>query len=119
MLPEKQLRKKIMSLVTDSSELEAKKSMNDTALGGLFKLFASASEYQDLESRLNAGGLGWGHAKDELFQAINRETTPYRERYQELRADETFLNKVLTDGASRAQEIANPVMARVREAIGL
>lgn len=119
MLPEKQLRKKVMSLVTDSSDLDAAKSMNDTALGGLFNLFASADEYQDLEARLQAGGLGWGHAKDELFQAINREVTPYRERYQELRADEAFLNKVLADGAVRAQEIATPVMSRVRSAIGL
>lgn len=119
MLPEKQLRKKVMSLITDSSDLEAKKSLENTALGGLFKLFADDDEYQDLEARLNAGGLGWGHAKDELFEAINREISPYRERYQELRADETFLNKVLADGAERAQEIVSPIMARVRKAIGL
>ena len=107
-----------MSLVTDSTPLEDPKSMKDTALGNLFALFASQQEYQDLEKRLHAGGLGWGHAKEELFQAINSEVKSLRERYEEIRPDENFLKKVLSDGAEKAREISEPILARVKNAIG-
>lgn len=115
---EKTLRKLVLSLKTDSTALEAAKSMKDTTLGHFCKLFMSGSECADLEKRLNAGGLGWGHAKEELFQAINRELSAPRAEYEKLRADEAKLFSVLKDGAKRAYEVALPNLNKLREACG-
>ena len=116
---EKTLRKKIMSIKTDSSDVQATKSLKDSLLGQLHLLFAGQSKHEDLESRLQQGGVGWGHAKDELFDAINREIGDARARFHEISRDRTFLNAVLDSGADRARAIAVPVLNRVREAVGL
>lgn len=116
---EKSLRKKIMSLKTDSSDVNAPKSLKETLIGQLFALFSDEAGYEDLEGRLNKGGLGWGHAKEELFEAVNREIKEPRERYNQLVKDRDMLSNVLDDGAQRAYEIALPVLNRVREAVGL
>jgi tryptophanyl-tRNA synthetase len=116
---EKQLRKRIMALKTDSTPLEAPKSLAGTFLGDLFKLFAAPEAVQNLERRLNQGGLGWGHAKEELFVAINERVKEPRQRYQELRSDESGLQAVLKDGAERAFAIGRPVLDRLRQAVGI
>lgn len=116
--PEKKLRKKVMAITTDSTPMEEPKNLKGTLLGDLFKLYATKDEFNDLEKRLNAGGLGWGHAKDELFQAINREIAEKREKYFEFRNDNEFLEKELKKGKEKALEVAIPVMNRVRKAVG-
>lgn len=118
-LPEKELRKKVLSLKTDSTPLEDPKSLKETVLGDLFKLFAPPGAFSDLEKRLNAGGLGWGHAKQELFEAIDAEVVQARTRFVELRADESALERILLEGAERASRIGLEVLNRVREVIGL
>ena len=115
---EKILRKKVMSITTDSSDMEAPKDLEGTLVGQLFDLFATKDQYRDLESRLKAGGLGWGHAKEELFQAINDKVKDARTEYDKLRVDENYLKKVLKEGATKAEDIANPVLSRIRRAIG-
>ncbi len=112
------LRKKIMSIKTDSSAAEAPKELRETLIGELFQHFASSDQYKDLEQRLRKGGLGWGHAKEELFQAIDRSIGPARTRYNELRADEKSLDALLHDGAARAFSIAEPVINRLRTTVG-
>jgi len=114
-----ELRKKVMSLKTDSLPLEAPKELRGTLLGILFGCFSTKEEFEDLERRLAQGGMGWGHAKDELFQAIEREVAPLRERYEELRRDEEKLMQIAREGAERARSIALPVLSRVRRAVGL
>ncbi|MFO0417759.1 MAG: tryptophan--tRNA ligase [Pseudomonadota bacterium] len=116
---EKQLRKLIMSIKTDSTGLEEPKQLSGTLVGDLFKLFSTSANYTDLEARLARGGMGWGHAKDELFQVINSYITEPRARYREIRGDEATLLKTLADGAERAKSIATPVLKRVRHAIGI
>lgn len=116
---EKALRKKLMSLVTDSTGLEEPKELDGSTVGDLFKLFASNEQYQDLKGRLAEGGLGWGHAKEELFQAINSEVAEARARYFDLRADEDGLNGILASGKEKALAIGLPVLNRVRDAVGL
>ena len=116
---EKQTRKKIMSIATDSTALEEPKSMKGSALGDLFALFASNEQWNDLETRLQAGGTGWGHAKDELATLVNEELSGFRGRYKELRADEAQLYEILNKGAEKAREISMPVLERVRKAVGV
>ncbi len=117
--PDKELRKKMMSIKTDSTPLEAPKSMRGSLLGELFAHFASKEKFEDLEGRLNKGGLGWGHAKEELFEAVRDSLAEARERYNDLRRDEERLRAILKDSAERAAAMAAPVMERVREAIGV
>lgn len=116
---EKDLRKLIMSLKTDSTHLEEPKSLKDTLLGCLFKLFTSDPQYNDLEQRLNKGGLGWGHAKEELFQAVNEEVKELRKQYNEIISDHQLLDQILKEGVRKAHDVALPVLNRVRHAVGL
>lgn len=115
---EAELKKKVMSIKTDSTALEAPKQLDGTLVGDLYKLFATSTEYQDLQSRLAQGGLGWGHAKAELFEMINREIKDARAEYFNLRKDEKHLESILSAGAKRAFDIALPVLNRVRRAVG-
>lgn len=116
---EKELRKAVMSIKTDSTPLEESKSLKDSLVGSLYKFFSSDDQYKDLERRLNQGGLGWGHAKEELFQAINLEVKDMRLKYNEIIDDRTLLDQILSDGAVKAFDKASPVLNRVREAVGV
>jgi tryptophanyl-tRNA synthetase len=116
---EKSLRKKLMSLKTDSTGLEEPKTLAGSTVGELFNLFATQAQYDDLAARLNKGGMGWGHAKEELFVAINEHVKEMRERYNEYRKDESFLRKELAKGAEKAQAVASKTIDRVRHAVGL
>lgn len=115
---EKQLQKLVMSIKTDSTALEAPKELKASLVGDLFSLFASQAEYADLSARLAKGGLGWGHAKQELFDVINRELKEKREKYFDLRSNEKNLEIILDEGAAKAFEIAKPILDRVRDAVG-
>ncbi|MCB9030035.1 MAG: tryptophan--tRNA ligase [Deltaproteobacteria bacterium] len=116
--PEKQLRKKIMSIKTDSTDMEAPKELDGTLIGDIFKFFGQEQQYTDLKSRLAAGGMGWGHAKEELFQVINDYLKDARSEYDKLRQDEAHLISVLDDGARKATEIAVGPLNRLRSALG-
>jgi len=115
---EKTLKKLIMSIKTDSSPVEAPKSLRESIIGDIFIPLATKTEVHDLEQRLAAGGLGWGQAKEELFELLNNHLTEPRKHYQALRRDESFLWSVLDDGAKRAFEISRGVLDRIRHAIG-
>lgn len=115
---EKALRKQIMSIKTDSTPLEEPKSMKDSLLEQLYGYFATEEQAADLEQRLNQGGLGWGHAKDELFQLINDHISESRVRYLELRADQDALDRILREGQERALDLALPILNRVRKTVG-
>ena len=72
-----------------------------------------------MKQKLEAGGYGWGHAKEDLFQAIEAEIGPKREAYLVIRADEEKLDALLHAGADRAREIAGATIQRVRSAVGI
>lgn len=114
-----ELKKRVLSIKTDSTPMEAPKSMKGSLLGQLFELLATREQYADLERRLNAGGLGWGHAKLELFEVIRTTFAASRERFLQLRADEAGLDTVLRDGAERATAVGIPVLNRIRQGVGL
>lgn len=116
---EKELRKKVLSIKTDSTPLEAPKSLKGTLIGDLYPLFATQAQVDDLEARLNRGGLGWGHAKEELFEVMNAEIKGPREKFLELCKDEKALRSVLDEGAEKAYRVAKPVLDRVRTAVGI
>jgi tryptophanyl-tRNA synthetase len=115
---EKTLRKKIMSIKTDSTGLEEPKTLKGSLVGDLYTYFGSAAQFDDLAGRLQKGGLGWGHAKEELFQVINEHIQEKRDRYNDFRKDEALLRKELRKGAEKAKALAHPTLNRVRHALG-
>lgn len=112
------LKKKIMSITTDSTPLEEPKSLSGTLIGEFYPLFAGEQRTRDLESRLQKGGMGWGHAKQELFEAADNFLRPFRQKYNEIRADKASLEKLLAEGAQKAWALAEPMLNRVRKVVG-
>lgn len=115
---EKELRKLLLSIKTDSTPLEAPKVLRGSLLADLYQLFGSNDQFVDLEKRLAAGGLGWGHAKDELFQVINATLSEPRKIYKEIRKDEALIERFLDEGAAKAFAVGETVLNRVRKASG-
>lgn len=116
---EKVLRKKIMSIQTDSTPVEAPKPTEGSAILGLYKLLASESDYAAMVEGFQAGGRGYGDFKKLLFAAVWEYFAPMREKRAAILADPGFVDDVLRDGAARATVIADGVMSRVRKAVGL
>lgn len=113
------LRKKIMSLKTDSTPVEEPKAVEGSTILGLYKLVASAADYAQMESDFRNGGSGYGDFKKRLFGAVWEHFAPMRERRKEILADSTYVGNVLREGAAKANAIAEGVMTRVRKAVGL
>ncbi len=118
-LPEKRLRKMVNRIVTNSQGIEEPKDPETCSVFGLYKLFASQAEQQELAVRYCAGGMGWGEAKAALFEKLNAEIGPMREKYDALMADTARIDAVLTDGAARAREVAARTISRLRKAVGV
>ena len=118
-LPEKILRKKIMSIVTDSTPVEAPKDPTNSAIISLYKLLATPDLVATMENEFRAGGIGYGEFKKRLFEVIWESFAPMRQRRAELEADPGYVAQVLANGASRAQAVAQQTMTKVRRAVGV
>ncbi len=115
----KDLKKRVMAIVTDSLALEEPKDPVGCTVYELYQLFASEAQVAEMAAKLRAGGYGYGHAKLDLLAAAEDTFGVLRSRYDAWMADRDALEAVLQEGALRARSIAAPVMARVREAVGL
>ncbi|MFO7191142.1 tryptophan--tRNA ligase [Thermocrispum agreste] len=118
-LPENKLKKLVRRIPTDSTPVEEPKDPDSSVVFQLFELFASADAVAETRKRLEEGGMGWGELKNQLFEVLNAELTPMRERYNELMASGSELDKVLAEGAERAREKASRVLKSVRSAVGI
>jgi tryptophanyl-tRNA synthetase len=116
---EKEMRKRVMSIVTDSTPVEAPKDPAKSTIFKLYSLVASKNEIAALREQFLKGGTGYGDFKKQLFEKLWKYFAPMRERREEILADEPYIDSVLEKGATRANEIAEQVMKRVREAVGL
>jgi tryptophanyl-tRNA synthetase len=116
---EKEMRKRVMSIVTDSTPVEAPKDASRSTIFQLYSLVASKSEIAGMRERFQKGGTGYGNFKKELFEKLWEYFTPMRERREEILADKSYIDNVLARGAKRANEIADQVMTRVRKRVGL
>jgi tryptophanyl-tRNA synthetase len=115
----KRLRKKIMSIKTDSTPVEAPKDPDSCSVFQLFSLFADESQQQELADRYRAGGMGYGEAKQALYDAAMKSFEPAFERRAELEQQPDVVDQVLAAGAASARETARGVLNRVRGACGL
>jgi tryptophanyl-tRNA synthetase len=116
--PREQLRKLIAGIVTDSRAPGEPKDVEGSALFQIYQAFASTEETDALRQAY-ADGIGWGDAKKALFERIDSEIAPMRERYEALMADPAGMETILLAGAAKARELATPFMAELRAAVGL
>lgn len=113
----KKLRKLIMKIKTDSTPPEDPKDPASSEIFTLYKHIATKKEVDDLRHRYQQG-IGWGEAKQALFEVLDEKLKAPRERYGELMGDTRAIDSLLEQGAVRARQVACNVMNRVRKAIG-
>ncbi len=116
---EKVLRKKVMSIVTDPTPVEAPKDPDKCTVFALYRLFATPDELADLDRRYRAGGTGYAVAKEMLFDKIRTCFAPYRQRRLELATQRDAVEQILARGAEKARAIARPTLRKVRRKTGL
>ena len=116
--PRAQLKKLVGGIVTDSRAPGEAKETEGSALFQIYQAFASADETAALRQAY-ADGIAWAEAKQMLFERIDREISPMRERYTELMAAPAKIEEVLLAGATKARAIAGPFTAELRRAVGL
>ncbi|MDM0106380.1 tryptophan--tRNA ligase [Variovorax sp. J22R24] len=116
--PRAQLQKLIAGIVTDSRAPGEPKDTDGSALFQIYQAFADSEETETLR-KAYADGIGWGDAKQILFERIDREVAPMRKHYEDLLNDPAQIEKVLRAGADKAREISRPFMADLRHAVGL
>jgi tryptophanyl-tRNA synthetase len=117
-LPQKQLRKAIMKIVTNSLEPGQPKETHDSALYALYAAFATVEQRAAMQ-RAFADGIGWGDAKQQTFELIDNELAEARDRYLDLIERPDHIEGILQAGALRARGFASPFMARLRAAVGI
>jgi tryptophanyl-tRNA synthetase len=116
---EKVFRKKIMSIQTDSTPVEAPKPVEGSAILQLFKLVATPEQVAGMENAFRAGGTGYGEFKKQLANALWDHFAPYREARAKWASDPAAVRQVLEEGAGRARTVARGVLGRVRKAVGI
>ena len=113
-----QLRKLIGGILTDSRAPGEPKDVEGSALFQIYQAFATPAETEALRQQY-AEGIAWGDAKQLLFERIDRDVAPMRERYDDLMAHPEKIEQTLLAGAERARQIATPFVRSLRSAVGL
>jgi tryptophanyl-tRNA synthetase len=116
---EKETRKRIMSIVTDSAAVEAPKNPDQSIIFQLFSLVGTQEEIAAMRDAFEKGGTGYGEFKKQLFAKLWDYFSPMRRRRDEILAQPGYIDDVLAEGAKRANASADEVMTRVRCAIGI
>ena len=114
----KQLKKQIMSIVTDSTPLEEPKNP-DNNITKLYSLFATEEEVNALKEKFLAGNFGYGHAKTEVFDKFMDYFAPFQKKREELLQNMDYVNEILKKGALKAREIATKKVDEVRDVVGI
>jgi tryptophanyl-tRNA synthetase len=117
-LPEKELKKVVMSIVTDSTPLEKPKNPDTCNAFKLYRLLANEKDVKQMRDNYLKGGFGYGHAKAALFELIMDKFKQERTEYNRYMSDKNELEKKLLQGAEKARKAARPVLKRVREKLG-
>jgi tryptophanyl-tRNA synthetase len=118
-LPEKELRKNVMSIKTDSKALEEPKDPNTDTTFTLYSLLASPSEVENMRKNYLAGNYGYGHAKQALFELLLDKFSKERKAFEYYMNNTAELDQKLQEGAKKASAIAAEVLSKVKQNIGL
>ncbi len=118
-LPEKELRKQVMSIFTDSKGLDEIKDPNTCHVFAIYKNIANPENSEIMKQNYLAGGYGYGHAKQALFELIMDRFSEERTNYEYLINNPSIVDEALRAGAKRARNVASEVLSRVRHKLGL
>lgn len=117
-LPEKKLRKQIMSIVSNSEALEDPKNPENCNIFSLYAILAEQDSVSEMRTRYEEGGYGYGHAKQALYELILKKFETERKTYDHLMSHREEIDNALSIGAKKAKKIAHTVLQRVREKTG-
>ena len=117
-LPEKELKKQVMAIQTDSTPIEDPKNFKSCNVYKIFKLIADNKSVIKMEKNYSKGGYGYGHAKKELLEYILSHFSKERDRFNYYMSNKDELDKVLNEGAQKANSVASKVLNRVRNKLG-
>ena len=117
-LSDKQLRKQIMKIKTDSTPLEDPKNPDTCNLFSLYKLIASENQIVEMKANYEGGNYGYGHAKQAFYELLITEYSSEREQYNYFMNNLEEIDKALTIGAEKARVVATDVLKRVRQKLG-
>ncbi|MES2592533.1 MAG: tryptophan--tRNA ligase [Bacteroidota bacterium] len=117
-LPEKELKKIVMSIVTDATPLEAPKNPDTCNVFALYKLIANEQQTKEMHDNYTRGGYGYGHSKTALYELILEKYKSQREMYQYYMNNRHELDAKLQKGADKARVIARATLKRLREKLG-
>ena len=115
---EKQLKKSIAKIVTNSLEPGDPKDPSNCTVFALYKYFASKPMVDELCDDYKKG-ISWGDAKNKLFEVVNNEITPIRESYEKLQEDKDFINDLLSDGSNKVRPFAKELLDSIRSSVGI
>ncbi len=118
-VPEKQLKKSIMSVVTDSKGVDEPKDPDTCAPLLLLELFRSDEENQSFRQEFASGGIGYGDVKKRLFSTIMDEFRPVRDKREEILSNMDYVRAALKKGGEKARETAAETMRKVRDVTGV
>lgn len=117
-LPEKELKKQVMGIVTDSTPMEEPKNPDTCNVFALYKLVASQEQTEELRKKYLAGNFGYGHAKNEFLQVLLNKYSTQREKYHHYMQHTGELEKALSVGEEKARIVAQKKLKLVREKLG-
>ena len=117
-LPEKQLKKQIMSIQTDSTPLEEPKEFQNCNVFKIFKLIADENQTNEMKNKYQSGGYGYGHAKTDLLNLILEKYKENRSKFDYLMSNKKEIDLILSEGSKKAEITAKQVLERVKTKLG-
>jgi len=118
-LPEKELKKQVMLIQTDSTPLEDPKNPETDNVFALYKLVATPEQTEEMRQNYLKGGYGYGHAKNALLEVLLDKYGEAREKFNYYLENKNELDAFLLEGAGKAEAVASEVLKRVRAKLGL
>ena len=115
---EKELRKSVMKIVTNSQEPGEKKEWKDNTLFAIYSSFASVEKQENMKN-LFEDGIGWGDAKQKVFEDLNQMLLPIREKFMELSNNKKFIEEILKSGAEKVRLQTVPALKEVKKLVGI
>ena len=115
---EKELRKSVMKIVTNSQEPGEKKEWKDNTLFAIYSSFASVEKQENMKN-LFEDGIGWGDAKQKVFEDLNQMLLPIREKFMELSNNKNFIEEILKSGAEKVRLHTVPALKEVKKLVGI
>jgi tryptophanyl-tRNA synthetase len=115
---EKELRKSVMKIVTNSREPGEKKEWKDNTLFAIYSSFASVEKQENMKN-LFEDGIGWGDAKQKVFEDLNQMLLPIREKFMELSNNKKFIEEILKSGAEKVRLQTVPALKEVKKLVGI